>query len=347
MKIRENVPLKHLTTMRLGGDARYVVEVENTPDVAMAFKFAREKDLPTFVLGSGANSLARDEGYNGVIILNKLNGVEILEEDSHEGLLRARSGVIWDDFVAYTVGHGFTGVEALSSIPGTVGAAPVQNIGAYGQEVANVIERAKVYDKVEQETYVIEKTAMDFAYRSSIFNTGSLAGRYFILNVTFRLKKGSMHRPFYNSLEERIKKDGLTDFSPAGVRKLVASVRADKLPDPKHIPSAGSFFKNIYLSPMEAISAEKRGIPIRKTETENKVNTGWLIEQCGLAGKLIHGIRVNEKASLVLINESAKGYADLDAARTEIKNAVREKFALELYQEPVEIGVGKVLNADK
>lgn len=343
MKIRENVPLKHLTTMRIGGDARYVVEIEKTQDVAEAFKFAEEKGLPTYILGGGANSIARDSGYNGVIILNRLNGVEILEEDDYEATLRARSGVIWDDFVAYAVARGLTGVEALSAIPGTVGAAPVQNIGAYGQEVSQTILSVKAYDIVDKRTIVIEKTAMDLAYRSSIFNNGPLAGRFFIIHVTFRMKKGQMERPFYDSLENYIKEHDISDFSPAGVREIVKAVRGAKLPDPKHTPSAGSFFKNVYLSPMEAISAEKSGIPIRQSGKKFKVNSGWLIEQCGLKGKLLHGFRISDKAALVLINESASGYSDLVAARNEIQDAVRIKFGMELWQEPVEIGPGKIL----
>lgn len=342
MKIRENVPLKNLTTMRIGGDARYVIELEKTQDVAEAFQFAKEKGLPTYTLGSGANSIARDEGFNGVIILNKLDGVEVLAEDDYEATLRARSGMIWDDFVAYAVARDLTGVEALSAIPGTVGAAPVQNIGAYGQDVSQTIESVKVYDKVEQNTFVIERTAMDFSYRSSIFNTGPVAGRFFIIHATFRMKKGQMERPFYDSMERYIAEHDLHDFSPKGVRKIVCAIRAEKLPDPKHIPSAGSFFKNVHLGPMEAIAAKKKGIPVREDGKNFKVNSGWLIEQCGLNGKLIHGFRVNEKASLVLINESASGYGDLAAARAEIQDAVRDKFGLEIWQEPVEIGLGRL-----
>lgn len=343
MIIRENVPLKHLTTMRLGGDARYVIEIEHPSDVATAYKFAEAKNLPTYVLGGGANTIARDEGYNGVVLLNKLNGIKILEENSQGATVRARSGVKWDDFVAYTVARNLTGIEALSAIPGTVGAAPVQNIGAYGQDVSQTILSAKVYDTIDKTTYVIEHTAMNFAYRSSIFNNGPLKNRYFIIHVTFRLKKGEMKRPFYDSLEKYIKEHDLDDFSPKGVRELVTAVRSEKLPDPNHIPSAGSFFKNVYLDSIEAIAAEKAGIPVRKSGTEYKVNTGWLIDQAGLKGKLLHGFRVNEKASLVLINESAKGYTDLASARAEIKDAVRDKFGYEIWQEPVEMGYGKVL----
>lgn len=346
MNIRENVPLKHLTTMRLGGDARYLIEIERPSDVATAFNYAEAKGLPTYILGGGANTIARDEGFNGVVLLNKLNGIEILDQDGHNVIIRSRSGVKWDDFVAYTVARNLTGVEALSAIPGTVGAAPVQNIGAYGQDVSQTIVSAKVYDKVDKTTYVIEHTAMDFAYRSSIFNNGPIKNRYFIIHVTFRLKKGKMKRPFYESLEKYIKEHNLDDFSPKGVRELVTAVRTEKLPDPDQIASAGSFFKNVYLDSMQALSAEKAGVPVRKSGTEYKVNTGWLIDQAGLKGKLLHGFRVSEKASLVLINESAKGYADLAAARAEIKKAVHDKFGYDIWQEPVEMGYGKVIHND-
>ena len=146
-----------------------------------------------------------------------------------------------------------------------------------------------------------------------------------------------MERPFYNSLERYIEAKNETDFSPKAIRRMVSAIRADKLPDPKEHASAGSFFKNVYLNDDEAKEAETKGLPVYHGKDGNKINSGWLIEHAGLLGKTLHGMRVNEKAALVLINDDAKSYADLAAARQEIIDAVYEKFGYKLEQEPVEI----------
>ena len=161
--------------------------------------------------------------------------------------------------------------------------------------------------------------------------------RYFVISIFLELKKGEMSRPFYNSIEKYIEQHKITDFTPGSIREIVSEIRADKLPDPKEKASAGSFFKNIYLTEDEAKTAEINGLPVYHGHDGLKINSGWLIENAGFKGKLLHGIRVNEKAALVLINESAKNYEDLAAARAEIIAAVKEKFGYTLEQEPIEL----------
>jgi UDP-N-acetylmuramate dehydrogenase len=231
----------------------------------------------------------------------------------------------------------------MSAIPGTVGAAPVQNIGAYGQEVSQTIESVKAYDILNQKVVTFSRDEMNFSYRKSIFNSGDTAGKYLIISATFVLKKGDTPQPFYRSLQSYIEENNVTDFSPASIRECVMAIRAAKLPDPKEEASAGSFFKNVYLSDSEADIAESRGIPVyRKTlpdgTHENKVSSGWLIENAGLKGKEFYGMRVSDKAALVLINESAKSYADLAKARQAVIDAVYEKYGYTLEQEPMELG---------
>ena len=246
------------------------------------------------------------------------------------------SGEIWDNVVEFTTERGFTGIEALSKIPGLAGAAPVQNIGAYGQELLDTFLSAEVYDIKSKTFKTLKKSDFNFAYRHSILNTTD-KNRYFVISITLELKKGTMPRPFYNSMEQYIKEHQCEDFSPAGIRDIVSTIRAGKLPDPAEEASAGSFFKNIYLTDEETKIAEEKGIPIFYTHNLPNINSGWLIEECGLKGKLIHGIRVSPKAALILINESAKSYDDLAKARAEIIAAVKEKFGYTLEQEPVEI----------
>jgi len=335
MKVHENILISSLTTMRLGGPARYVIEAEAPRDVADAYGFARTFNLPVFILGYGANTIGHDEGFNGIIIINRMRG--IFEEPIENGLrLKIMGGEYWDNVVEYACQKNLTGIEALSKIPSLAGAAPVQNIGAYGQEIADTLINIDVYDVKTGTFRTLTHDELGFSYRHSILNTTEI-GRYFVLSITLELHQGEMPRPFYNSIETYIEDHNLMNFSPAGIRQIVSAIRADKLPDPREKASAGSFFKNIYLSKPDAETAESKGIPVRRGNDGIKVSSAWLIEQCKLKGKLIHGFRVNEKAPLVLINESAAGYADLEKARAKIVNKVYDKFGYWLEQEPVEI----------
>ena len=364
MKIRENVPIPELTTMRLGGDARYAIEVESPKDVADAYAFAAEKKLPAFALGGGANTIGRDEGFTGVIILDRIKGIEVIDESEDGVLIRACGGEVWDDFVAYCCDRNYSGIEAMSGIPGLVGSAPVQNIGAYGQEISQVIDHVEAYDRKTKEMVILGRNEMKMGYRTTIFNTGEDAGRYYITAVTVELENREMLMPpFYASFQVYLaKRQGVElpedhsklpeiedrEYTPNEIRDAVLAVRGSKLPDPAKEASAGSFFKNVYLTAAEAEIARAKGLKVYEKlgsvlknaagEPLNfMINSGFLIQECGLSGKLLHGMRVNEKAALVLINESAKNYEDLAAARAEIRAAVKEKCGYDLAQEPVEI----------
>ena len=322
--------------MRIGGVARYVYEVETPAEVADAAFFAESLRIPLFILGGGANTIGRDEGFRGVILINRMKGINFSENADGTVTVKAMGGEVWDDVVEATVMRGLTGIEALSKIPGSAGAAPVQNIGAYGRDVAETFESAEVYDLAARTYKTLSAADLGFSYRKSLLNT-TARGRYFVISITLRLRRGEMKRPFYNSIEKYIKENNLTDFSPRGIREIVSKIRADKLPDPREKASSGSFFKNVYLDDREAEIAEEKGDPVYRGKDGNKINAGWLIEKAGFSGQLIHGMRVNEKAALVLINESANGYKDLAAAREEIVGKVYDKFGFWLEQEPVEI----------
>lgn len=354
MEIRENVPIAELTTMKLGGNARYVLVAETPEDVKKAYDFAKEKNLPVWVMGGGANTIGRDEGFSGVILLIKIKGVFVehdgkrlrIEETSDdlgdEIILTGMAGEVWDDFVEIAAKRGYTGIEAMSLIPGTLGAAPVQNIGAYGQDISQVLERVEAYDTKSDQMITLSVDEMKMGYRHTRFNSGEDVGRFVITSVTVRLRRGTLQPPFYNSLQKYIDDHEEVDFSPKNIRRMVSEIRNSKLPDPEKVASAGSFFKNVHLDKEAADKAEAAGIPIwRASDGRGKVNSGWLIETCGLKGQQIHGFRVSDKAALVLINESAESYADLAAARAEVVEAVEEKFGFKLEQEPVEIVAGE------
>ena len=353
--------------MRLGGEARYVVEIDNKWQLKTVIDWAEdggelsdgkkviqnEGKLPWFVLGGGANTIGRDEGFPGVIILMRENWIDIIDATEENVMVAAGAGTIWDDFVRFTVDHNFSGVECLAKIPGTVGAAPVQNIGAYGQEVSQTIDHVEAYDTLSHEFVILGRDEMKMSYRETLFNTGPEAGRYIITSVAFVLYDADfegMRPPFYNSLQKYLDENlsakdkeiyNLEGYPPEVLYNGVSAIRGDKLPDPSVSASSGSFFRNIYFesSDKEALAlAEKSGCKIYdKPDGRKMINTGALIEKAGFSGKLLHGMRVSEKASLVLINESAKSYADLAAARAEISAGVFDKFGFEIRQEPVEI----------
>ena len=331
MKSYENILISSLTTMRIGGVARHVLEIENEKDIEEAYKFASAYWYPTYIISGGANTIGRDEGLNGVILLNRLRGF-----NDNNGTLTIKAGENWDEIVEYACKQGYTGIEALSKIPGLIGAAPAQNIGAYGQDLSGVFKEATAFDTATSKLVTLSKNDMQFSYRKSIMNT-TMKNRFFITSVTLELKKGQMQRPFYNSMEKYIEDYGCTDFSPMGIRDIVSKIRADKLPDPKEKASSGSFFKNVYLDPIETEKAEEKGYPVHRGKDGNKINSAWFIEQCGFKGQLLYGMRVNAAAPLVLINESAGTYANLARARGQITSTVYDKFGYWLEQEPVEI----------
>lgn len=340
MNVQENVSIASLTTMRLGGKARYVLSIESEEDLFEAYKFIDERGLPVWIMGGGANTIGHDEGFNGVIILNRLKGIRIIKKTADSLELEGMGGEIWDDFVSFVCKQGYSGIEAMSLIPGTLGAAPVQNIGAYGQDLAQVIKNVRAFDTKTRRVVTLDKSEMQMSYRHTRFNYGEDAGRFLIIAVTMNLHRKNLKPPFYTSLQQHIDNNNETDFSPTNVRRMVCAIRNEKLPDPEKVASAGSFFKNVYLDRADADAATAQGIPVWRDENSGgKINAGWLIENCGLKGRELFGFRISNKAALILINESAKSYAELAAARSEIINTVKDKFGFMLEQEPVEIPV--------
>ncbi len=334
MKWLENVKISDITTMRLGGKAKYVAQVENENDVRESYLWAREQGKPIFIVGGGSNLIGTDEEYDGLIILNRI--VDGLREEN--GLFTVPSGLTMDDFIKKVAEEGWSGMEAMAKIPGTIGAAPVQNAGAYGQEIKDTCQKVRCFDSFSGEFVEITAKDCDFAYRHSIFNS-SERWRYFITSVSVKLEKAQLQPPFYNSLQAYLEKNGITDHSPKTIFEAVSAIRAEKLPDPAQEPSAGSFFKNIQVPDEKVASMREKGIVVwdQSDGAKNVIPSGWLIEQTGLKGKAFHGFRVSEKAALILINEGGGDYADLRRAREEIVNAVEDKFGYRLEQEPMEI----------
>lgn len=339
MEIHTNIPLKNYTTMRLGGNARFMTEVHTAEEVREVIHNAKAQNLPIFILGSGSNTIVRDEGFNGIVIRNRLPGFEIVSDEPSQTTIRIGAGENWDETVRRAVEMDLTGIEALSAIPGTTGAAPVQNIGAYGQELADVLISLEAYDIQADRFVVLMAADCGFSYRHSVFR-GQATGRYVITAVTLRLYKTTLQPPFYDALQNYLDDHNIKLFTPQIIRDAVIAIRAEKLPDPAILPNAGSFFKNAVVEDWQLKDLKNNypDIPLYDmSDGRYKIPSGWLIEQAGLKGKTLHGIHIHDKNALVLINESAKSYADLAGARDEITSAVRDQFRIMIEQEPLEI----------
>lgn len=341
LTIEENVNFGALTTMKIGGSAKYLTKVKNIEEIKAALDFAREEGVEVFILGGGSNLIVRDEGFDGLVIKNEILGVEQIFEDEESVIFSVGSGENWDKFCRHAVeDRGLSGCEAMVMIPGSVGALPVQNVGAYGQETKAIFEGCEVIDLETGKVEELSREDCRLGYRSSIFREEAI-GKYFITRVKLKLFKKKQELPLYFSVAEYFEKNGIDaqNATPLEIMRAVIYLRSEKLPDPSDIPSAGSFFKNVELNEERAQDFKKK-FPDGLIFNENgkwKVPTGWLIDQAGLRGKLLHGMRPHDKNALILTNISAKSYADLAAARAEIIKAVREKFGFEIEQEPLEV----------
>ncbi len=339
MDIHTNIPLKNLTTMKLGGPTRFFTEARTPLELQAVYQNAIGKNIPVFILGGGSNVIAQDAGYQGLIIRIRIPGFDIVKDDLYSTVIKIGAGENWDSIVERTVKLNLSGIEAMSAIPGTAGAAPVQNIGAYGQEISESLISLEAYDTVTNTIVTLQNADCGFGYRHSIFR-GSEQGRYVITSITIELSKNPPAAPFYDSLQAYFDEHNITIFTNQVVRDAVAAIRAEKLPDPAVKPSAGSFFKNAIIEKWQLDELKVAYPELKAYDMGNgnfKVYSGWLIEKCGYKGQLLHGMRVNEKNCLVLINESATSYNDLAEARDEIIGKVRDTFRIQIEQEPLEI----------
>ncbi len=347
MTIQENVPLAPLTTMQVGGPARYLADAASEDDVREAVDFARAKELPLFVMGGGSNLLVADSGWPGLVLKVAISGVT-KQEDGGAAVFDAGAGVDWDAFVAQAVANHCAGVECLSGIPGSVGGTPVQNVGAYGQEVSETIESVRALDLREGQMVVLPEEACGFRYRTSIFN-GAERGRYIILRVTYRLTPGGTPSLKYADLQKHFAASG-SPPSLAEVRAAVRQIRQSKgmliVPGDADCRSAGSFFKNPVLSGEQfrdlATRAESKDLKIPSypaLDAQRKVSAAWLVEHSGFAkGFTLGAAGISRKHALALINTGSARAADLVRLKEKIQQGVEEAWGILLEPEPVFLG---------
>lgn len=325
--------------MRLGGQARWLGEATEENDIALLVEWAKHHDAPFILIGLGSNIVWRDEGFNGLVIVNKILGKQILSEDEESATLHIASGEIWDGVVGWTVEKGLSGIEFLSLIPGTTGAAPVQNIGAYGTELSGTLKEVGVYDDNTNAFGSIIASECGFGYRTSRFKKAD-KGRFMITSITLKLHKKSPVPPFYESLQKYFNEHKITEFSPKVIREAVINIRNSKLPDPAEIANNGSFFTNPFVEQSQFDTLVQKNPDIKGWPTKDgriKLAAGWLVENAGFKG--VHddatGMATWPTQSLVLVNENAKTTADLLTFKKKIIDAVKAKFGVTLEQEPM------------
>ena len=359
MTIQENVALAPLTTLQVGGTARYFAEIKREDDLLEAAQFLRGRDLPLFVLGGGSNLVVADSGWPGLVLKIGVGGITTPQADDPAGnavLFSVGAGVHWDDFVAQAVVQNCAGIECLSGIPGSVGGTPVQNVGAYGQEVSDTVESVRAFDVKEDRVVVLPKPALRFRYRSSIFNT-SERGRYIILRVNYRLKRGGAATLKYADLQKHFAErtpepTGPTKTLPslAETREAVRMIRRSKgmliVPGDADSCSAGSFFKNPVLSVEQfnqlADRAAVKGLEIPSypaLDARHKVSAAWLVEHSGFSkGYSAGAAGISHKHALALVNRGGAAASDIVRLKDEIQNGVRDAWGIELDPEPVFLG---------
>ena len=335
MRIEENVPLAPHTTFRLGGPARYFSCIKTVEELRQSLDFSKSRNLEILLLGGGSNLLISDAGFGGLVIKIEITGVE-REGDT----LIAGAGESWDALVAHTVAGGWWGLENLSGIPGTVGAAPVQNIGAYGAEIKDSVRWVEVLDRHSGEVVRMESAACGFGYRTSIFKRlPAQAGepqRYVVLRVAFALKKDGTPNASYKDLA------GITRLNLDEIRQKVLEVRSQKFPDLSKEGTAGSFFLNPVVSGQKAAKLLQKypGVPQFAAENGVKVSLAWLLDNVLHAkGMREGGARLYERQPLVIVAGVGASARDVTALKEKIKKEVQEKLDIMLEEEVRVVGV--------
>lgn len=339
MDIQENVSLQAHSTMRLGGDSRYLATIAESQQIGEAYAWATAKGLPVLMIGDGSNIVWRDEGFPGLVLVNQIKRYEDFAEDEPNHYLTIGAGENWDSVVDRSVAAGLTGIECLSLIPGTAGATPVQNVGAYGQEIADTLVSVEAYDTHTNTLVNLPASDCGFGYRTSTFKT-SQRGRYFITGLTLHLTAAKPTGPFYGAVQAYLEERQITEPAASDLRTAVIAIRSAKLPDPATVANNGSFFANPIISAFdfaELAASHEGDIPHWVVGNDQvKIPAAWLLEDAGF--KNFHdsetGMGTWPNQPLVLVNEQAKSTADLLAFKQKIVDAVREKFGVTLVQEP-------------
>ncbi|GAB3930164.1 UDP-N-acetylmuramate dehydrogenase [Larkinella terrae] len=336
LDIQSHVSLKSYNTFGFDAKARYWVEIDTDAQLQTLFQLTEFLAVPKLILGGGSNLLfTRD--FEGLVIKMSIQGIEVLREDASHVFVKAGAGVNWHQLVLFCVQNGYAGIENLSLIPGTTGAAPMQNIGAYGVEIEQVFDHLEAVDIRTGETRIFNHAECRFGYRESVFKHEA-KGQYIISNVTFRLNKQPVFHIDYGAIRETLATMGISEdkLSIKAISDAVIRIRRSKLPNPAEIGNAGSFFKNPEISKdqFETLKTEYPAMPGFPTgDLTMKVPAGWLIEQCGWKGKHVGNAGVHSKQALVLVNHGGATGSEILSLASKVQQSVEDKFGIRLNPE--------------
>ena len=347
MKIQNNYNLSKLNTFGIPASAKFFIEIHTEADLKELFDTPEFKNVKKIFLGGGSNALLTKD-FNGLVILNKLKGIEILDAPSEVGkdfvFIRAMGGGIWHDLVVFATERGLWGIENLSLIPGTVGAAPMQNIGAYGAELKDTLLNVETFETETGIKRIFNREECELGYRDSIFKN-RLKDKYFISAITLKLSRKEHKNLTYRALSLYLEKNKIEVKKSKDISDAVSLIRKNKLPDPADIPNAGSFFKNVFMSKdkFDILAKIYTDVPyfvepsdvstLAGQDSAIKIPAGWLIEQCGWKGKRVGNVGVHEKQALVLVNYGGASGEEIKNLADQITVSVFLKFGLKLVPE--------------
>lgn len=334
IKIEKNKVLASYTTLKIGPAAEFFAIVKTKAELLEAVAWARENKKPIYILGGGSNVLIASR-IKGLVLKNEIKGMDLVDKNDDYALVEGKSGEVWTKFVNFCVSHNLYGLENLFLIYGTVGAAPVQNIGAYGVELKDVFHHLKAIDLKTGHEKIFAARDCRFGYRDSIFKN-KLKGRYFIYSVTVKLQRRAAFKLDYGSIREELLKKDIKDPSLRDVVRTIEEIRNSKLPNPVTAPNAGSFFKNMEVSAVKFKQLLKKypDLPhFPASRGKVKIPTGWLIEKAGFKGKKIGPVGMHDKQALILVNHDNASARQVLILIKKVKAAVKKKFALDLEEE--------------
>lgn len=329
MIVDKNSPVSN--TLAAPSVASFTASIHSKEDLVEANRLAKIANLPLLPLGEGSN-IAPKQKINAFVAVMSNEGIT-----QGENLLTVQAGEKWDNVVRFAVDKGLSGLESLSWIPGLAGAAPVQNIGAYGTEISNVVKQVEVFDTKTEKFEFIKNENCEFEYRNSIFKKN--IGRFVVTSVILQLSYQKPKIPDYKDVKAYFLENNIANPSLSEIRNAIICIRKNKLPDPREIPNAGSFFTNPILekSQFDIIKNKFPDIPSFPNGDKVKVPAGWLIEKAGLKGKEVGKLKIYEKNALVLTNPDRRNFEEIQSAENIIKNIVYQKFGILLVREPIVI----------
>ncbi len=334
MTILENISLKNLNTFGLEAKARYFVETISEEELKEAISYDLFKHASKLVLGGGSNILLTAD-FDGLVIKISIPGIKIIEEDKDAVFIEAGAGVVWNYLVHFCVERNFGGIENLSLIPGTVGAAPIQNIGAYGQELKDVLYLLKGISISEVKEKTFQNDECKFDYRDSIFKN-ELKGKFIVTSIILRLSRNPKLNLSYGSVKDEIEKLNLKQITVRDVSNVISNIRRRKLPDPAVTGNAGSYFRNPEVDEIKFLKIKEDFpdvIAHKQVNGNYKIAAGWMIEKCGWKGKRIGNTGSHAKQSLVIVNYGGAEGKEILMLAGKIKNSVKQKFDIVLTEE--------------